>query len=107
MIKSFVLEPTASSKGLLPVLTFDWDSDTGVITGDSAENVHKVIGLRVVDGQAQMRNIDVYEFTGSVTDSLEELAVIFGNDYILPPELEDAYPESDSPTEFNGAPILY
>ena len=105
MMKTYNLIP---KKRFMPVLNFNWYSDTGEIESPQLDFIHGYIESRVDDDKTiLLENRTIYTFDGGITENEQCLAVIFGADYILPDDLLAAYPISEETTVTEGLIIVY
>ena len=91
MFQSYQLQPIRKQGSSI---TFDWNSKTGGVRGPSAA---LVIQLATKARRAGEVVGHPYPTPHIITDPLRhrsDLAVILGNDWVLPLDLAEAYPES-------------
>jgi hypothetical protein len=89
MIRHFDCQPTEWERNAT-ALVFDWDEETGEITGPSAD----VILATFKEGYADTHPYPSgHELTS--TKNKTDLAVVVGWAHQLPPELADYYPECE------------
>ncbi|GHT95449.1 hypothetical protein FACS1894116_10980 [Betaproteobacteria bacterium] len=75
---------------------FDWDDETGEITGPSAGKILEAFKRGEVSVRPRPWGVNI-----SSTKSRTDMAAVVGNYHILPPELADAYPQLED--DFDGA----
>jgi hypothetical protein len=77
-------------------LVFDWDDETGEITGPGAEEILEQFRFGSV-GTAEPASWPL-----TSTKSKTDLAAVVGKRYILPPELTGYYPQTEYDEDDNG-----
>jgi hypothetical protein len=86
MIHHFVCQPTGFKPYAIP-LVFDWDDETGEITGPGADMILEAFKEGYVKAHP-------YPCDHDLTDprNKTDLAAVVGWAHVLPPELADHYP---------------
>jgi hypothetical protein len=87
--------PTTSGNPNIGPLVFDWDDETGEVTGPSAEEILKKFKDGEVDAHPLPWSVSI-----SSTKSRTDIAAVVGDNHVLPPELEDYYPQYED--DFDG-----
>lgn len=96
MFKSYCLQPI--TKRGSPIC-FEWNQKTGEIRGPSAALVIEMSGMALRADQVLGHPYPTPHAMANPLRNASELAVVLGNDWILPPDLAAVYPqfEDDDP----------
>jgi len=78
-----------SASPLAQPLIFDWDEETGTVSGPSADEIRRIAAGR---GVSRHPIPSSHRFGPEPLKSRTDLAAIVGEFHQLPPELADAYP---------------
>ena len=93
MFRSYQLQPITAHN---TPISFEWDAQSGRLRGNDADLVAKL----AQDAKASGEIIGhPYPTSFQMTDPLHlpsELAVVLGNYWKLPPDLADAYPQTET-----------
>ena len=93
MFRSYTLKPTTVHG---KPISFEWNPETGETRGPNSALVENVADLALRSGELIGHP---YPTAYPITDPLHlpsELAVVLGNDWILPDDLAAAYPRRDT-----------
>ncbi|GHU08351.1 hypothetical protein AGMMS50225_06830 [Betaproteobacteria bacterium] len=80
--------PSMSGNPNAGPLVFDWDDETGEVTGPAAEEILSVFMRGEVDAHPLPWGVSI-----SSTKNRTDMAAVVGCFHRLPPELADAYPQ--------------
>lgn len=75
-------------------LVFDWDDETGEITGPSADMVLAIFRDGVVDARPEP-----WSWNLTSTKNRADIAAVIGSSWVLPAELADDYPRQEDVDE--------
>jgi hypothetical protein len=91
MFRKYTLQPAIWHR---KPLEFEWDAESGQVRGPDSSTVLHLVSIAVKNGGLTGHPYPT-EFT--ITDPLHnisEMAVVFGNDWLLSPDLAKAYPSA-------------
>ena len=94
MMTHYELKPTGSHA---QPWVFDWDADTGEISGPDAQRILDLAGYGSIEAHPTPW---VWTFSANPLQDKTDMAAILGFDHELPADLADAYPQWSG----NGAP---
>lgn len=75
-----------------PMLSFEWDSETGVLRGEGAENVRTWCQHAVDSGGVTGHPLPTFHAVTDPLHDIRQMAVVIGQLCHLSGELEQAYP---------------
>jgi hypothetical protein len=90
MRRSYRLEP---ANGIGPVLEFEWDSDTGELSGPAAAGIRATVEDAQRAGRVMGLPIPTLYKISDPLHRPSEMAVILGTLWRLPPDLAVVYPK--------------
>ena len=93
MFRSYTLHPTT---GHSQQIAFEWNRETGEIRGESAALVKNLAELARRSGEVVGHPYPTAHTVSDPLRSVSELAVVLGNDWVLPADLAAAYPQPES-----------
>jgi hypothetical protein len=97
MIHHFNCPPRELNKSRDAPLVFDWDDETGEITGPSAGLIHDAFRTGYVDIHPRPASHDL-----TSTKNKADLAAIIGNHHVIPADLAEFYPAVED-ADWDGA----
>lgn len=92
MFRKYLLQPAIWHQ---QPLEFEWDAESGNVRGPGAEKLLGLVAAAVKDGYIVGHPYPTSFDINDPLHSVEEMAALLGNEWILPDDLAAAYPQSD------------
>ena len=93
MFRSYTLQPTTVHS---KPISFEWNPETGEIRGEAAAQVKNLAKLARRTGEVVGHPYPTAHTVSDPLRSASELAVVLGNDWVLPADLTAAYPQVET-----------
>lgn len=93
MFRSYNLQPTTVHS---KPIAFEWNPETGEVRGEAAALVKNLAELARRSGEVIGHPYPTAHTVSNPLHSASELAVVLGNDWVLPADLAAAYPQVET-----------